>query len=286
MARLNSGDIHARLRAAIDPREPRLVRILVTVRGELRSVLTYQELGSALVDGELTDQALAEWRQTYSQFVTDKLQPEWERQIEVAGRAMAKDVALAVETPFAFSPTGARVLDWIADRAAERVVSWTDVQHDAAKAIIGKSRAEGVGVDELGRRLRAVTGLTPRQAQAVERMREALLADGLSAQDAAKQAQRYSDLLHRQRAVTIARTELAAANNQGQHAAILQAREEGLFGGPVQKVWSTAADERMCDECGGLDGEKAPLDEPFAGGYGLPPIHPMCRCVVQYEVMT
>jgi len=286
MARLNSGDIHARLRAAIDPREPRLVRILVTVRGELRSVLTYQELGSALVDGELTDQALAEWRQTYSQFVTDKLQPEWERQIEVAGRAMAKDVALAVETPFAFSPTGARVLDWIADRATKEIETWTDVQHAAAKAIIGKSRAEGVGVDELGRRLRAVTGLTPRQAQAVERMREALLADGLSAQDAAKQAQRYSDLLHRQRAVTIARTELAAANNQGQHAAILQAREEGLFAGPVQKVWSTAADERVCDECGPMDGKTALMDDPFEGGIGIPPIHPMCRCVVQYEVMT
>ena len=285
MARLNSGDIHARLRAAIDPREPRLVRILVNVRGELRSVLTYQELGSALVDGELTDQALAEWRQTYSQFVTEKLQPEWERQIEVAGRAMAKDVALAVETPFAFSPTGARVLDWIADRATKEIETWTDVQHAAAKAIIGKSRAEGVGVDELGRRLRAVTGLTPRQAQAVERMREALLADGLSAQDAAKQAQRYSDLLHRQRAVTIARTELAAANNQGQHAAILQAREEGLFGGPVQKVWSTAADERLCDECESLDGMTAMMDEQFAGGYDLPPIHPMCRCVVQYGVL-
>lgn len=286
MARLSSGDIHARLRAAITPREPRLVRILVSVRGELRSVLTYREIGEALISGELSDEALAQWRQTYSQFVDEKLRPEWERQIEIAGRQMGRDVALAADAPFAFTPAGARVVEWIEQRGAERVVAWTDVQIDAAKAIISNARQEGLGVDELGRRLRAVTGLTPRQAQAVERMREALLADGLSAQDAARQVQRYADQLHRQRAATIARTELAAANNQGQHAAILEARENGLFGAPVQKVWSTAADERMCDVCAVMDGKKALLDEPFDDGTDLPPIHPMCRCVVNYEVMT
>jgi hypothetical protein len=60
--------------------------------------------------------------------------------------------------------------------------------------------------------------------------------------------------------------------------AIIQAEMDGLFTGPVQRVFSTAEDERVCDICGSLDGTIISSDS-------LPPIHPSCRCVVSYEVV-
>ncbi len=274
MARISRGDIHARLRASITPREPRIVRILASLRGDLRGVLTYQELAQALLSRDLTQAALGEWRQQYAAFVQDKLRPEWDRQIEAAGRAAATDVSRLAEQPFAFSPTGSHVVEWIETRSTERVVSWTALQHEAAQSIIGNAVNEGVGADELGRRLRAVTGLTPRQAEAVEKLRSAVIADGVDADTAARQAQRYADMLHRQRSLRIARTELASAYNEGQHAAILQAVQDGMFDGPLMKEWSTAADERTCFPAGTLitmpNGD-APIESVTAGMEVLTP---------------
>lgn len=274
--RISRGDIHGRLRASLRTREPRLVRILGSLRGNLRSVFTYAEIGRALQSGNLSEEALAQWRQDYSAFVQNRLRPEWERQIEAAGKATAGDVSRFAEQPFQFQPTGARVVEWIETRGAERVVSWTQLQHEAAQSIIRQAMNEGVGADELGIRLRAVTGLTPRQAEAVEKMRTALVADGMDATQAGKQAQKYADMLHRQRALRIARTELASAYNQGQDAAIRQAIGEGMFDGPVMKEFSAAEDERMCDICGALDGQTVGMDGEFSDGAGVPPLHPSC----------
>lgn len=274
--RITRGDIHARLRRSITPREPRLVRILARVRSDLRNVLTYQEIGQALQSGQLSQAALEQWRQDYSKFVQDKLKPEWDRQIEAAGKATAGDIAAYADAPMQFSPTGARVIEWVEQRAAERVVSWTQLQHEAAQSIIGNAMQEGVGSDELGRRLRAVTGLTPRQAEAVETMRAAIIADGVEPAKAAVQAQRYADMLHRQRALRIARTELASAYNQGQDAAIKQAISDGMFDGAVEKFWSTADDERVCDICGPMDGMRLGIGDEFEPGVEVPPIHPSC----------
>lgn len=285
--RISRGDIHGRLRASLRTREPRLVRILGSLRGDLRSVFSYAEIGRALQSGNLSEEALAQWRQDYSAFVQNRLRPEWERQIEAAGKATAGDVSRFAEQPFQFQPTGARVVEWIETRGAERVVSWTQLQHDAAQKIIGNAMYEGIGADELGIRLRAVTGLTPMQAEAVEKMRTALVTDGgMDATQAGKQAQRYADMLHRQRALRISRTELASAYNQGQDAAVRQAIGDGMFDGPVMKEWSTADDERTCDECAGMDGQTVPMDGEFSDGAGVPPLHPSCRCVVLYVVQS
>jgi hypothetical protein len=267
--RISRGDIHGRLRASLRTREPRLVRILGSLRGDLRNAYSYAEIGRALQSGNLSEEALAQWRQDYSAFVQNRLRPEWDRQIEAAGKATAGDVSRFAEQPFQFQPTGARVVEWIETRGAERVVSWTQLQHEAAQSIIRQAINEGVGADELGIRLRAVTGLTPRQAEAVEKMRTALVTDGgMDATSAGKQAQRYADMLHRQRALRISRTELASAYNQGQDAAIRQAIGEGMFDGPVTRFWSTADDERVCFPAGTLiatpNGD-APIESITAG---------------------
>lgn len=72
------------------------------------------------------------------------------------------------------------------------------------------------------------------------------------------------------RAMTIARTETAAADTQGNHALYTQS------GQVAQKKWIVG--DGCCDECQELDGEIVDLDADFSNGVSVPPAHPNCRC--------
>lgn len=71
---------------------------------------------------------------------------------------------------------------------------------------------------------------------------------------------------------TIARTEVMRAANYGRYSAW---KRSGVVKG---KEWVTAWDDRTCDICMGLDGERRRLDAPFSIGVMMPPAHPNCRC--------
>ncbi|GAG97404.1 unnamed protein product, partial [marine sediment metagenome] len=72
---------------------------------------------------------------------------------------------------------------------------------------------------------------------------------------------------YKNRAKTIARTEVIAANSEG---ALKGYEVEG-----VQKAeFYTALDERVCEECMALHGNVYPISE----AHGLIPVHPSCRC--------
>ena len=56
------------------------------------------------------------------------------------------------------------------------------------------------------------------------------------------------------------------------------------------KEWSTADDERTCAVCGGMEGMRRAMDDPFPFQTKLtdpavrlmPPAHPNCRCAVKF----
>lgn len=73
-----------------------------------------------------------------------------------------------------------------------------------------------------------------------------------------------------ERAMTIARTETAFADCQGNMA--LYTRSEQVS----QKQWITGAD--CCPDCQELEGEVVGLEEKFSNGVDAPPAHPNCRC--------
>lgn len=80
------------------------------------------------------------------------------------------------------------------------------------------------------------------------------------------------------RAMLIARTEIIAANNQGN---LRGYRDAAATGVRVQKEWLTANDDMVSPECeengdeGSID-----LDDVFPSGDSEPPAHPNCRCSV------
>ena len=65
----------------------------------------------------------------------------------------------------------------------------------------------------------------------------------------------------------VARTEVSRAHNAG-------AIDLYRAAGGEKMEFIAAEDERMCDECGDLDGQTFALDDEE----GTPPIHPECRC--------
>ena len=79
-----------------------------------------------------------------------------------------------------------------------------------------------------------------------------------------------------ERAETIARTETAAADVQGNMEAYREAADNGI---EVLKKWITANDDLVSVDCA-MNGESDPigLDEAFPSGASEPPEHPNCRC--------
>lgn len=105
-----------------------------------------------------------------------------------------------------------------------------------------------------------------------QRLLSAQLVQGYElGEDAAQLARRVESVFEhcsRERAITIARTETMTASTQGYI--------EGYKEVGVDKLeFYTAQDERVCEDCNGLNGEQ------FATGnsVGVIPVHPMCRCV-------
>lgn len=217
----------------------------------------------------------------------------------------ASDAIITIGAPkvksiFVFDPMEDAVIRWIREHGAEWVVEISGETRKAISSLIEKAVLEGWSPDELGRAIRPLIGLTERQAQAnlryYQNMKESLLKNnpGMREATAAKRAreaaERYAKRQLRQRAHTIATTELAYAYNRGAYEGIKQAQAQGLIG-KVVKVWSTAADEQICEICGGLNGSEVGLDDDFefsgkvlfAGQNMLPPAHPRCRCAVEYK---
>jgi hypothetical protein len=111
---------------------------------------------------------------------------------------------------------------------------------------------------------------------------EQAFADGATVADLAG-ALAESHAFSAARAETIARTETRTAQMGG---ALAGARVLGAN----HKRWSTAADDKVSDECMAC-GEAGPdadgvidIEDEYPGGRDMPPNHPNCRCVVTFLI--
>lgn len=100
----------------------------------------------------------------------------------------------------------------------------------------------------------------------------------------------YADNYLDYRAATIAGTESTRAANLGLHEAYSQAIDRGsLPSEAVKRVWLVAQDERTCAICSSIpdmNPDGVDIDSEFQsidGPQDDPPVHPSCRCGVQYE---
>ena len=145
----------------------------------------------------------------------------------------------------------------------------------------------GMHRDELIRNIKRHVGLLPNHSVAVSNYEQTLIGGGLPQRQIGKLVRQYTERLLDYRATMIARTEVAQAMNLGQQKFWEQMQQRGMLPLDTQRVWITAADERVCPICGPMDGALAPLNGDWitdAGPVRHPAdVHPQCRCAMGLE---
>jgi len=146
-------------------------------------------------------------------------------------------------------------LAWAKDRSAEMV----GMKYDDSGDLVPNPNAEWAITDSTRDMLRSDVGTA--------------IDEGLSTSDLADALQaRYA--FSPERADTIARTEIAKADVQGN---LIAYKESGVVTGKEVVLGSEHEDTDECDEA--ADMGVVPLDSDF-GGFGDPPFHPNCVCDV------
>lgn len=92
-------------------------------------------------------------------------------------------------------------------------------------------------------------------------------------------ALKHRDKLFAQRAERIAEHESRTVLNLGKQFGWTEKIRNNQLPKDAKKVFMTAQDERVCPECGPLDGKVIPIDERF-NGILVPPLHVNCRCEI------
>lgn len=281
----------------IERREPALARIVERETNRMGNSISYEDIRNALLSGEISEEWAERWRVLYSEFILEVFVPVWRE-------SMAASVQQINDRfpKFLFDPNTQAVQDWVANRGAALVTNVVDQQRNAIRAMVGKAMQldSGISVDELAKIIRPVVGLYPAQAVANLKYYD-LIKRTLTEKHpktkpekiqerARRSAARYASVQHRTRAMTIARTEMAAAYNAGEYNAVQQAMDKNYMGRTV-KVPISARDERVCDFCRSVDGKQFAMDEEMPMPNGVRsmydrmtcPFHPRCRCVMTYE---
>lgn len=153
------------------------------------------------------------------------------------------------------------------EMCAKLVVEVTKETKKGIRFAVKEGLKEGKSMDKIAREIRPLVGLTERQTQSIYNYKTWLREKRpeLSAKDIDKRANTYAGRTHRRRAMTIARTEAANAQNVGY--------VQGLENTGIEQVEFLSA-AGACSICEGMRGNKYDLDK----AKDIIPVHPNCRC--------
>jgi hypothetical protein len=169
------------------------------------------------------------------------------------------------------------------NQGAKLVTLVSDESRQAIRTIVGAAIETGISPRDTARLIRTVVGLNERQALAVMHFRAKLHASGASSDLLEKSANRYAQQLLRQRALTIAQTELNDALVKGQQLLWQSAQAQGKLPRTLEQRWIVTPDDRLCEYCQAMDGQRSPVGVAFQTPLGPrtgPPMHPKCRCAL------
>lgn len=292
-----------RLHAIADKAEPELRKKILRAIAEAASHVDGAALERALASGNTTAALRAiDWDGNGDKQLRAAYQTILRETYQEAGEATAQRLARDLDVPATFNLAHPRAEAWAESIAATRVKQVSEETVEALRSMIVRGFREGIHPRDLARQIRGVKdpetgqyrqsliGLTERQAQAVWNYRASLEEDPNRPATAREQekidrmVERYRDKLVLQRAETIARHETMQASNEGQQELWRQAKEEGWLRGNEQREWLTTPDDKSCEFCLAMDGQRVGLGEEFVDPSGefdpvmTPPLHVQCRC--------
>lgn len=266
--------------------EPKFIRVLGQIRKGVQDAISYADIRNMILTGELDEVTIEAIQQGYGAKLSNHLRAFYEQATDLAISELLKYLDFDKD-----SARQRNLAKFVYSRGAELVTRITEEQKRGLKEVLYHFTVkEPIGYDKLSKYIRPLVGLTQGQRNAVERMRQALVAEGKTEYEILKAITKYAEELHRYRAVVIARTELSFAyNNTSFDIVHEQTSKAGIY---TRKKWYTAHDERVCEVCGALDGKTVEMNSNFRlGKLGkeedisfLPPAHPNCRCTIIYEM--
>ncbi len=181
-------------------------------------------------------------------------------------------------TSFRFDATLPAAQRAAARHAARLVKGVSEETRRGIRAAIVRAIREGQPPFEAARAIQPMIGLNAQQVQAALNYRAELIDQGLTLQFVDRKVDRYVQKKLRERAKTIARTEVMNALNAGQEESWRQAQRAGLLPKGQKKVWIVTPDDRLCPICEPMRDAVAEVGKPFL--IPGPPAHPRCRCAV------
>jgi SPP1 gp7 family putative phage head morphogenesis protein len=224
----------------------------------------------------LSDKILSLWGDTYKQTRTvqkateiilpDKENFEEELWTTMMGKPELYDAAVA----FAESRSSILVTKVNADQTTQIRSAISDGvstgQHP--RVIARKIKDLNIGLAEKG----------PYTYDRVLRYKFAQEAAGVATDVVDKRVKRFYDKMLRKRAESIARTEMIRTQSTARRQRWGNEKAFVLITDGSMRVWISGVGERTCPRCVDMDGETAPLGQPYKNGSEGPPLHPMCRC--------
>lgn len=190
-------------------------------------------------------------------------------QAAAEGFAATATVLVAATNPEWVPPDTAGLFDTaVTEKAAGRTRRARERALDAAGTVPGvafdvKGRAPQAFLDRLGSRAdQVIAGIRPAVARAIQQGFE----DGLSVADTAALIREEVGALTEWQAAMLARTDLVALANAGNHLAVQQHNAAAVAAGErsfTVKTWRTADDERVREAHADAEGQTVPVEQPF-----------------------
>lgn len=253
-------------------------------RGQLEDAIRHRQAG-AVVNVVRWDRLERELLHAMAPAFLDVMDDAARAHLAALPFPTAKRDPIDVRGPFRFDKTNPQARIAAEAQAYDLIRNVDSNSREAIRYLIVRLFDEqGETPESIARKIRAVIGLTDRQAQALERFAASLGPD-LSDERQAKLIDTYRRRALASRAQTIARTETMRASNAGQTELWRQAQAAGYLPPDQRRQWLVAPDERLCPICKPIPANgPVPLDQPFTGGDGgsylQPPAHPNCRCAM------
>ena len=269
------------LEDVIDRLSPKMQRAVRAAALTAQGRIDLEALSRALEQGRIS-QAVREL--DVDRFTEDDLAEA----AKIIGEAHVAGALLgeaSIDSAYRFDITNPKALDAAESQAADLLTAVNEATKQTVRDLIARAYREQIPVPDTARLIRDVVGLNDRQATALFNFRAGLVEDGTAPERIATLAERYGDRLLRDRAMTIAQTEIHRASATGQH----DLWREGVRAGRInittaRRYWVTNVG--ACEWCEGvadLNADGVPIDGSFVtpdGDFidGPEDSHPSCRC--------
>jgi hypothetical protein len=242
-------------------------------------------------DQALTAVAIAEAREA----LFDEVNELFDDALERAGTRAAQ----LSTAPAGFEANTEALLRQARKRSSTLVSNISSSTREGIRIALQAAFERGDAPRVAARSIKPLVGNLPRHVAAVENFRNRLITAGhFSRSKIDSLSATYSGKLLKHRTEMIARTEMIWSANAAQQEYWTQLRDAGLIPASSKRIWVTAQDDRLCEQCAPMEGAIVGFEEPFVSDeLGLPgqlpeprngpavvadypPLHPMCRCTV------